>query len=594
MAVYILQLGIKSPLNLNAAALMLSFALWSGGMFFMNNKTTPADIINFIWHLYSVGWITFPAFTLLFTIELTKKKNVITPRYIRPALLLATVFLVFLHWTNRLMKPPVFTEYGWHTFWYENIYDYIYYAYYISLTLTAIILTANYSLKVKNSVHKRSAIVISLCSSITLIIGTFIEVILPRMSLNPAPFNDATDIIVLIWGFSILYAVANRSFFKITPASAAENIISSMGEALILLNDSFEIIYLNGAASGLLGCRGDNLIGRPSLQLFINNADALSWMKKLLIEENIKGLETSLKDTHGAGVSVMLSSCLIKEEGNIAGAVCVASDIREIKKSQQDLKDSYEKLKELDSVKESFMSMISHELRTPVTAIKGFTAFLAGGIGGELSKVQEEYIGNIKNNSDRLLVLINDLLDTAKMESGSFSITKKNGDINKIIEQCASDIRSLLSKKSITLVVRAPNDGLFAEVDAYRLAQSITNLLNNSIKFSPALSTISIHAGQIESLSGKIPPHADISQLGGGPYIMISVTDQGAGIESGNLEKVFERFYQVENINTRTVQGTGLGLNIVKNIIELHGGSVWVESEGKNCGSTFKMVFPAV
>lgn len=130
------------------------------------------------------------------------------------------------------------------------------------------------------------------------------------------------------------------------------------------------------------------------------------------------------------------------------------------------------------------------------------------------------------------------------------------------------------------------------EADEYRLSQSLINLLNNAIKFSPYNSTITISIRRISEKEFAVPPHAFAEHLKDGPYIFISVSDQGNGIEEAKLRKVFERYYQAENINTRSAQGTGLGLNIVRNIVELHSGAVWAESDGRGKGASFVMLLP--
>jgi PAS domain S-box-containing protein len=487
-----------------------------------------------------------------------------------------------------------------------------------------------------------------------------------------------------------------------------------MGEALMLLNDYFEIVYSNEAATTLLGFSKDEFIGKTYNSLFAEKDMTNSWIKEVLMKESLHSLETDLVSKSGAFIPVLLTTSLIKNDDDIAGAVCIASDIREMKKSaeelktlhtaveqspalvaitdtsgfiiysnpkfsevtgyrrdevfgkkisilrsdlhdrsfykelwetvssgrewhgmlqnkrkdsslvwvsesispiknsdgsiisyisimediteqrkaQQAIKDSYEELKELDTMKSSFTSMVSHELRTPITSIQGFLVFLLAGVAGKITPQQKEYLEIIKNNSDRLLRLINDLLDTAKMESGTFTISKKYVELNSLVSACTNDLRSLLIKKSIAILVNSANDKMYIEADEYRLSQSLINLLNNAIKFSPYNSTITINVRRIDEKSYPVPSHAFISQLKEGPYVFISVTDQGTGIEAEKLRKVFERYYQAENINTRSAQGTGLGLNIVKNIVELHGGAVWAESRGRGTGAAFVMLLP--
>jgi PAS domain S-box-containing protein len=280
-------------------------------------------------------------------------------------------------------------------------------------------------------------------------------------------------------------------------------------------------------------------------------------------------------------------------QGNIISFIAVKEDITEQKKSQQKLQESYEKLKELDVLKSNFTSMVSHELRTPLTSIKGFLSFLLSGVGGKISIQQKDYLEIIKSNSDRLLGLINDLLDTSKMEAGSFSIEKRRCDLISVINASIKDIQSLLDRKKIVIIKKFPDGALEVNIDEYRISQSVVNLINNAIKFSPFSSTLTVEVQPASESRAGVPAYADLSQLSAtGPYVRISITDQGAGIDGEDIKKLFTKFYQIENINTRSAQGTGLGLNIVKNIINLHGGAVWVESQGKGKGSTFVILLP--
>lgn len=282
------------------------------------------------------------------------------------------------------------------------------------------------------------------------------------------------------------------------------------------------------------------------------------------------------------------------DNGDIISFIAVKEDITEEKKAQQELKESYEKLKELEILKTNFTSMVSHELRTPLTSIKGFLSFLLSGVGGPVSAQQKEFLEIIKNNSDRLLNLINDLLDTAKMEAGSFSIEKKNCNLTDVINSSVKDVRSLSQKKNIIITNKSASETFVISADDYRVSQAVINLINNAIKFSPMNSSIEIRMKMMSLGEIKIPEYANKGVLKDGRFAAIIITDHGPGLEADKLARVFDRFYQVENINTRAVQGTGLGLNIVKNIVELHNGAVWAESEGKGKGTTFIMIFPEV
>jgi signal transduction histidine kinase len=215
-----------------------------------------------------------------------------------------------------------------------------------------------------------------------------------------------------------------------------------------------------------------------------------------------------------------------------------------------------------------------------------------GGVGGQLTAQQKEFLAIIKNNSDRLLTLINDLLDTSKMEQGSFSINKAPAELGFIIDSGIKDLQSLTKNKNITITRQFSPEKNVVTVDAYRISQAVVNLINNAIKFSPPDSEITVRMENHILDDIRIPAYVDRSRISPGYYVSICVIDHGYGIESDKLTRVFDKYYQVENINTRTAQGTGLGLNIVKNIVELHGGAVWTESDGPGKGAQFTLIIP--
>lgn len=283
----------------------------------------------------------------------------------------------------------------------------------------------------------------------------------------------------------------------------------------------------------------------------------------------------------------------IKDYKNvIISYIAIKEDITAQKKAEEDLRQSYDKLKELDMMKTSFTSMVSHELRTPLTSIKGFLSFLLSGVAGKITPMQKEFLETIRSNSERLLSLINDILDVSKMEAGSFTIVKKPCNILEITAASIKDIHSIAAKKNIKISVDIPSESKIINADGYRLSQVMINLINNSIKFSPQDSEIKIGFHIADAGNIVFPPHFEKPQISGS-CAYITVADNGIGIKKENLGKIFTRFYQVENINTRHAQGTGLGLSIARNIVEAHGGCMWVDSEGEGKGAVFSFLLPA-
>lgn len=251
------------------------------------------------------------------------------------------------------------------------------------------------------------------------------------------------------------------------------------------------------------------------------------------------------------------------------------------------------RLKELDLMKSNFISMISHELRTPITSIKGFLSFLLAGAAGPNTEVQKEYLETIKNNSDRLHMLINDILDMSKMESGTFAVEKHSHDIIKVIDRAVKDGAILLEKNKIKMVKETGSIPLTVDIDDYRIIQVITNLLGNAVKFSLEGSSIFVGAKEVEYGSLHLPDYAEEPERASGKYVLVYVRDQGAGIEGQNITKIFDKFFQANGADSRVLKGVGLGLHISKNIVKSHSGTIWVESEGRGMGSSFNFILPA-
>jgi PAS domain S-box-containing protein len=308
--------------------------------------------------------------------------------------------------------------------------------------------------------------------------------------------------------------------------------------------------------------------------------------------ENINHVEAVFVAKDGTEIIVEGNVINIMKDGKLVSVRAIFRDITDKRRSENELKESVRKLKELDVLKSNFTAMISHELRTPLTAIKGFTSFLLGGVSGQLNANQKEYVDIIKSNSDRLLKLINEILDISKIESGTFSISKARHDLVETVSKAIDDIEPVAVRKSMKVVKEMPQNAVAAEFDDYRIAQVVINLLNNAIKFSVHNSKIFV--GVLADISEKpfVPGYVEKQPIPGIRYVVFYVRDEGMGIDRQNLSKIFDRFYQVSDDDQRVFKGVGLGLNISRSIVEAHGGIIWVESEGKGKGACFKVILP--
>ncbi len=230
-------------------------------------------------------------------------------------------------------------------------------------------------------------------------------------------------------------------------------------------------------------------------------------------------------------------------------------------------------LKELDRLKDEFVSTVSHELRTPLTSIRGSLGLLAGGVMGPLPEDAQELIAIAQSNAERLIRLINDILDLDKMESQQMSFDIASVEIPALVRTAVDGLGGAAAQAGVTLRTQVP-ERLEAQGDADRLLQVLINLIGNAIKFSPAASQITVQAAR--------------AAQGG---VHVQVTDQGPGIPPEARARLFQRFQQLDGAATRQKGGTGLGLAISKAIIDAHGGEIGVFNADAG-GATFYFTLP--
>jgi signal transduction histidine kinase/DNA-binding response OmpR family regulator len=228
----------------------------------------------------------------------------------------------------------------------------------------------------------------------------------------------------------------------------------------------------------------------------------------------------------------------------------------------------------LERMKDEFVAVISHELRTPLTSIRGALGLLAGGAVGALPPKAQRMADVALNSSQRLVRLVNDILDIEKMAAGKLELDLAPLPAAQIVAGAIEEMRAMAAQADVTLAALPINAAVLADPD--RVAQALTNLISNAIKFSPRGSTVLVAAGPTDSKN----------------LVQFTVTDQGSGIPAGQLETVFDRFTQADASDSRAKAGTGLGLPICRGIIEQHGGRIWATSE-LGQGTTFTFTLPA-
>ena len=348
-----------------------------------------------------------------------------------------------------------------------------------------------------------------------------------------------------------------------------DTIIRNMGEGLVVVDNDGKIQLLNPAAEKLLGLDLGESKGVPIAQLL--KAEHLLALAKGPLRDPpdhvTKEIELKSVDDHTRRVLQASSAVIENEAGNTVGMVSVLSDIT--------------RQKEIEEMKSAFVAHVSHELRTPLFAIEQSLALLIEKESGESNPEREQFLSIAHRNIVRLSRLVNDLLDMAKLEAGQMRLNKISFKICDLVHHGVETLRGWVGSMELTMAERYPENDIEVEADPDRLTQVVTNLVGNAIKFTPSGGKITV----------EVDPHYIAPEISEEPCIVISVQDTGVGIAEEDQKRIFERFEQASVARRQGVSSTGLGLAIAKEIVELHGGKIWVESKPGE-GSRFVFVFP--
>jgi PAS domain S-box-containing protein len=335
-------------------------------------------------------------------------------------------------------------------------------------------------------------------------------------------------------------------------------VIRSVAEGLLVVDAQGKVVMMNPAAERLLGVSKKDKIGK-SVDDSLKDEQLVSLVKD---SKGKEGKEIELfSQNNETSKTIRASSAVIENEnGQTVGMVSVLSDIT--------------KQKEIDRLKASFVANVTHELRTPLVSIDKAITFLLGNTAGELSENQQQFLSIASRNCKRLSLLINDLLDLSKLEAGKMKITLTDCSIDKTISEAIEGLKAWANTTSVALVQKVQENLPQAKIDPDKIIQVLNNLIGNAIKFTPNNGTITVEAKM----------HND-------KQLVVSVQDTGIGIAKDELVKVFDKFYQTGERVATDVSGTGIGLSIAKEIVELHSGKIWVESpDGK--GAKFNFILP--
>lgn len=360
-----------------------------------------------------------------------------------------------------------------------------------------------------------------------------------------------------------------------------ENAIKSSINGILIANSLGNVTYVNPSFLKMWSYQQETeVIGKPLVKFWQMKGGYMKVMDAMINEGGWVG-ELIAEKKDGSTFPVQLSANpLYDENSQLKYLLASFVDITEQKKAEYNLKESQirindqnKKLKKLDEVKSNFLNITSHELRTPMSSIKGYVQMILKEILGKINDEQKDALNVILRNTNRLDNLIRDILDVSRLESGTLKFIIEKTDINKLINETIETMQSDANRKEILIVSEIINNLPELMIDKERIKQVLINLINNAIKYSSEKTKIIVKANRDEK------------------NITFEVKDTGRGIPKNKQDKIFNTFYQVDSGMDRKFGGAGLGLAISRGIVLAHGGKIWVESE-INKGTTFKFSIP--
>lgn len=368
----------------------------------------------------------------------------------------------------------------------------------------------------------------------------------------------------------------------------SESIINTVREPLIVLDQDLRVVSVSRSFYDVFKVRPAETVGQLIYDLG-NKQWNIPSLRELL--ETILPQQTTFDDyevehdfsTIGRRTMLLNARQIERAWGKERIILLAMEDITErrvvedrLQKAHEELKELAAELKRAAQVKSEFLANMSHELRTPLNSINGFSEVLYDGTFGPLNQKQKQYVNNVLISGKHLLLLINQILDMAKVEAGKMTLALSSFPMDNLLQEISTLLADLINKKKLHILLEIADDLPDIEADELKVREIIYNLLANAINFTPEGGEIGMRAQKVDA------------------GIEIVVWDMGVGIAPENMKKIFEGFFRVDTPYSRVTEGTGLGLPLSKKLVELHGGNFSVESKGLNKGTSVRFTLPMI
>lgn len=629
IGIYIFLFFPKKNTNRLFFLFVLSIVIFNIGEFFTRMSITKEEALfwgRITYSVLTIGACFFLHFSLVFPRKIVLKGYNVFSRYFLSCVYIlgSIVYIFFIYFTS--IRDVQQTEWGYRlVLTGQTIFVVIWFLILSGLTIYTIFY--KYFFMDIDDIEKKQIRLVFIGASLILVIAIVTNILPPLFHFTLFPMASVSTSLFIIF---IAYALIKYKFLSFPATIIAENILDTMSDLVIVIDRKGNIININKSALNHLGYNKDEMLNFPLKKIvktpaFKKDAKTVkpSVFSILSIDNNdnrLKDFEVDFITKQGKYIPMNISTSSISDiNKNLEGVVIVARDltvtkklindlqevknkleervkertmelvntnkelqigIKERKRAEEKLRRSQTKieqqniqLKKADRIKTDFLNVTSHELRTPMSSIKGYTQMISEQILGQINDEQKKALDVILRNTNRLDALIQDILDVSRLESGTMKFEVVQTDVKNMILETVETIKPFANIKNIEITTKFKDNLPTLNIDKERIKQVLTNILNNAIKFSTDGSAINIFTTNEEE------------------SILFEIQDFGRGIPRNELKKVFNIFYQVDSGEDRKYGGVGLGLAISRGIVLTHGGKMWVKSK-MNEGSTFSFTVP--
>jgi PAS domain S-box-containing protein len=343
-------------------------------------------------------------------------------------------------------------------------------------------------------------------------------------------------------------------------------------DAILITSPDGRFLDFNKAATDLLGYTEEEMHELPVTELYVNIEDRRRYRAVLEEKGSLKDVELQFKKKDGTVIDIIASASVHRDKnGNIISFRTILRDITERNRARRELKEALEQAQEGERVKTLFLANMSHEIRTPLNAILGYTELLEASTAHMVSEEEQVFFDAVKNNCNRLMGTVHEILDMSQIDAGTFKTHMKQHDLVELMEIATMPLRKKAEEAGLEFKVRSTTQSAPIIADEYCVIQSISNVVENAIKYTP---------------KGKV----EVILKGTRSTYNVMVKDTGVGIAKSNIEEIFKEFKQESEGYTKQYQGVGLGLSLVKKYMDLCNAKIFVNSK-KGVGTTFTLKF---